>query len=222
MPRKTGSKAFLEHPAPCLEKSNKSGVSANLDQMNEGIKDSTVRIHLIKPEISFPSIDLQSIRKVNPKFLASSLWVEALSHRQPYLFPTATLLFHALSACPSELKADVLISGAKLLDSSSLWTLHTKCKHFLPFGQTLAQKTFFPMLTAGSLNKSSVSRRVGEEKKLILKICHQQHAIARENGTCFPQAQFTQMNLTASGITWKKENLLHEPCQILKRSRLSR
>lgn len=169
--------------------------------MNEGRKDSTAHIYLIKPEIAFRSADLQSTRKSETWVLASSLWKEALSHRQPHLFPTATLLFHALSACPSELKADVLISRAKLLDSSSLWTLHTKCKHFLPFGQTLARETFFPMLTAGSLNKSSVSRRVGEEKKLILKICHQQHANARENGACFPQAQFTQLNLTASEIT---------------------
>lgn len=63
MPRKMGSKTFLEHPTPCPEKSNKSGVSANLDQMNEGRKDSTARIYLIKPEISFLSTDLQNIRK---------------------------------------------------------------------------------------------------------------------------------------------------------------
>jgi hypothetical protein len=51
---------------------------------------------------------------------------------------------------------------------------------FLRLGKHWHRKLFFPMLTAGSLNKSSVSPRVGEEKKKIqiLKICHQQLAIA--------------------------------------------
>lgn len=52
---------------------------------------------------------------------------------------------------------------------------------FLHLGKHWHRELFFPMLTAGSLNKSSVSPRVGEEKKiLILKICHQQLAIAKD------------------------------------------
>lgn len=52
----------------------------------------------------------------------------------------------------------------------------------LHLGKHWHRKLFFSMLTAGSLNKSSVSPRVGEEGKkvLILKICHQQHAITRD------------------------------------------
>lgn len=142
------------------EKSNQPRVSVNLNQMNMGRNDSFAYNYLIKLEINVPSTDLQSTNK-------GEFWIPVLQPPglpQPHLFIVAALFQFTLSACPSELEADVLTSGAKLLDSSSLWTLHTKCKHFLPFGQTLAQETFFPMLTAGSLNKSSVSRRVGERK----------------------------------------------------------
>lgn len=94
MPRKMGSKTFLEHPTPCPEKSNKSGVSANLDQMNEGRKDSTARIYLIKPEISFLSTDLQNIRK-------SEFWISGLQPLRGGSQPPSAIPFsHSYTAFP--------------------------------------------------------------------------------------------------------------------------
>ena len=73
---------------------------------------------------------------------------------------------------------------------------------FLHLGKHWHRKLFFLMLTAGSLNKSSVSPRVGGRRKISNSKnmssapCHRQR-----HCTCFPQVWFAQMNLTASGIT---------------------
>lgn len=73
---------------------------------------------------------------------------------------------------------------------------------FLHLGKHWHRKLFFLMLTAGSLNKSSVSPRVGgrgknsNSKNMSTAPCHRQR-----HCTCFPQVWFAQMNLTASGIT---------------------
>lgn len=146
----------------CLEKSNQSTVLANLNQRRR--REERILLLTTTWENWRSLSSARTFKALGKSQVAIHTLQPQRGASQPHLFPVTADFHYTVSACPSQLEADVLTSGAKLLDSSSLWTLHTKCKHFLSFGQTLAQETFFPMLTAGSLNKSSVSRRVGERK----------------------------------------------------------
>lgn len=84
---------------------------------NEGRKDSFAHSYLTELEISVLSADLQSTRKSQ---LGMGTPQSLRGASQPHLFPVTVELHYTVSACPSQLEADVLTSGAKLLDSSSL------------------------------------------------------------------------------------------------------
>lgn len=69
-----------------------------------------------KVELSVLSSDLQSTGR---DFCIPG-WPHVSRTAQAHFLPIAAVLLGTASACPSELQAGVLASGAKLLDSSSL------------------------------------------------------------------------------------------------------
>lgn len=128
----------------CLEKSHQPQVSVSLPQMSGGGNDSSAHSYLTKVEVSVLPPGL-------PSAGTSDCSVAGPPPRSAAPLSRSRVAAAHASCLPFRTPSRRATSGAKLCDSSSLGTLHTKCKHFLPFGQTLAQETFLPNVNSREL-----------------------------------------------------------------------